>query len=258
VPFEEEEEIDSIGIFYFDFDPSGWELPISFDLKIIPKDKNGTPLDEFEVPVLIEDHENISCIIESNSTIWEWIYTERNGQLVSAPMFPSTTSGTVSGCCDRDGNSFYDNCINTSSHRVVNYETIFMVSFEYLKFFSGGDVGGELSQFTQNVRPSESDFCSGTAGYSKSNTYNPFVGKYTYDTSNCTISITSLEGETEPIYASDGTKLGDFILPIYAGVGPSTEYKLVGNHFMRETRFMEGESFVRMYEARSPGYKWRD
>jgi hypothetical protein len=257
VPFQKEEETDSVAVFYFDFNPDGWDLPIVFDVTIVPKKDDGTPLDPIEGPIVIDESENSGCSFTPN-LIWEWIYTAQNGIFKSGPMFPQSVDGTVAGCCDSENNSFYDNCFGTSSHRVVNYETSVMVKIEYLKFFQGGDVAGQLFESTQNVNPLLTDFCSGTPGYKNTNISNDYLGRYALNTSNCTITIESLEGESEPIYASDGTKIGDFLFPIYAGFGTWAEYTLINDHFMKETRQVEGGSYVRMYEARNEDFTWRD
>jgi len=256
--FEENEESDSIAVFYFDFDPTDWELPLSFELNIVPEDENGTPVDVINEPVVIEEQNDGSCDFQPENSVWEWIYTSMNGNFQLAPMYPQTVTGSVSGCCDSDGNSFYADCINTPSHSAVDYESVFMVNLEYVKFFDGNDVGGELSQFTQNIRPSETDFCAKTPGYSVGTVHNAFTGKYSFNPANCTITISSLEGETEPIIASDGTHLGDAPLPIYVGSGPMVEYKILSRHFMLESRNIEGAGLERLYEARSTAFEWFD
>ncbi|MDZ7607083.1 MAG: hypothetical protein U5K79_16180 [Cyclobacteriaceae bacterium] len=256
VPFQVEEETDSVAVFYFDFNTDGWDFPIVFDVTIVPKRDDGTPMDPIGGPIHV-DEQGSDCSFTPN-LIWEWIYTTENGIFKSGPMFPQSVDGTIAGCCDSEGNSFYDNCFNTSSHRVVNYETSVMVQLDYLKLFAAGDVGGELIESTQNVNPQLTDFCGGTPGYNNRNVLNSYVGRYTLNTSNCKITIESLEGQTEPVYASDGTKIGDYILPIYAGFGTWAEYTIINGHFMKETRQVEGGSFVRMYEARNENFTWRD
>ena len=118
---------------------------------------------------------------------------------------------------------------------------------EYLKFFESGDVAGELDQFTQNIRPSLTDFCGGNPGYSGGNVHNAVWGTFTFDQSNCSLIIDQLEGLTD----------GGFPLPFYAGAGPSVEYKLLSRHFLKETRNGEG-SLERIYERRTAFFTWFD
>jgi len=247
VPMAKEEETDSISVFYFDFNPDGWELPTTFDIKIIPRKDDGSPLTDWDLPVLIEDENSSSCDFK-NGRIWEWILTYRDNTIDRMAMQEDMVEGTISGCCDGDGNSFYDNCFGTSSHRTVKYNTSIMVRWDFLKFFEDGAVAGQLSEVTQNVSPQLTDFCGGTAGYKRTTVNNGYTGTYSINTSNCTLTIESLDGITEPVYASDGTKIGDFILPIYAGFGSNAVYKIVGGHFLKETRNIEGQSFSRYYE----------
>lgn len=254
----EKEITDSIFAIYIEINPGDLELPVNFTVEIVVHE-NGNPIDGFEKEVAIETENDGSCNFQSGESVWEWISTINNGSLHTAPMYAHTTPGVVAGCCDSDGNSYYANCINTPSHSVVDYESVFMVNLEFLKFLEGGDVVGELNQFTQNVRPSETDFCGKSPGYTRVNVHNSYNGKYTYEASNCTISIASLAGETEPVLASDGTKLGEINLPIYAGSGPIVQYKILSKHFMIESRNNEGPALERLYERRTVfGFEWYD
>ncbi len=254
--FRQEEENDTVALLYFDFDPTGWELPLSFDLKIIPKDPAGTDMDTITVPVEIEEGGN--CHFEPGEDIlWEWISTTQNGDFYLAPMYPQITPGTVSGCCE-SGISYYSDCFGTPSYREVDYEAVFMVKLEYLKFFPDGLFGGEMAQYTQNLNPGDTDFCGGTPAYNHSNTHNIFNGTYTFDPGNCSLTIHTLEGLTEPIYDSYGNYYGEAPLPVYVGVGPHVEYKFLSRHFMKETRNIEGTLLERVYEARADELRWYD
>lgn len=252
-----EEETDSIGVLYIEFNPDEWELPASFTIKIVPKDENGDPGNGSEVPVEVEDP-NAPCNFSPGDYLWEWISTSGNGDFVLAPMYAQITQGVVSGCCDTEGNSYYSDCSGTLSHREVAYETIFMVSLEFLKFFDGGLVAGELHQFTQNLDVSATDFCGGNPGYKLANVFNSYNGTYTNNPGDCTITIESLEGQTEPIYDSYGNYYGEAPLPVYAGSGAGVTYKLISKHFMKEIRSVEGAGIERVYEARSSELKWYD
>lgn len=257
VPLNKNEETDSISVFDFDFDTDNWVLPISFDVRIVPRKDDGTPLDQFDLPVTIDDGKSSDCSFKTGQ-VWKWISTT-GSNFQWAPLSPQVANGTIAGCCDSDGNSFYSNCFNTPSHRVVNYQNFVVVTTDFLKFFEGGDVGGQLFETTQNIQPQLTDFCGGSPGYKTTNIANVYNGKYTFDSGNCTIKIENLEGLTEPVFSSDGIKLGDFVLPIYAGSGSMTEYKIISKHFMKETRSGEGGSLTRIYEAHPTGaLTWYD
>jgi len=247
--FEIEDETDTIAFFNFDFDLTGLQPPFSFDIRIVPLDDNGLPIDEFDLPVNVEALTDGDCNFRYED-IWEWIYTVGSGDFFTAPMYPALQPGTVIGCCSDTGNSYYEaSCANPNNNfrRVVNYENVFMVRREFLKFFKSGDVAGELDQFTQNIRPSSTDFCGGNPGYSGGDVHNAVWGTFTFDQGNCSLIIDQLEGLTD----------GVFPLPFYAGAGPSTEYKMISRHFLRETRNGEG-SLERTYERRTSFFTWYD
>jgi hypothetical protein len=73
--FEIEDETDTIAFFNFDFDITGLEPPFSFDIRIVPLDDNGLPIDEFELPVTVEAPTDGDCDF-AYGDIWEWIYTD--------------------------------------------------------------------------------------------------------------------------------------------------------------------------------------
>jgi hypothetical protein len=249
--FEIEDETDTIAFFNFDFDLTGLEPPFSFDIRIVPLDDSGLPIDEFDLPVNVEAVTDGNCNFPYDQ-IWDWIYTVGSNDFFSAPGALHLQPGTVIGCCSDTGNSYYEpSCANPANNfrKVLNYENVFMVRLEYLKFFENGDVLGELDQFTQNILPSLSDFCSGSPGYNERNVKNAMWGTFTFDQGNCSLIIDQLEGET------DG---GGFPLPFYAGAGPSVEYKLLSRHFLKETRNGGEGSLERIYERRTTFFTWYD
>ena len=250
-----EEENDTIAVLYMEFDTDEWDLPVTFDIEIVPA---GDAKKKITKPVVVED-DKAPCNFKPGEYFWEWISTTNNGEFVLAPMYPQVTRGTVSGCCDTDGNSYYSDCIGTASHREVDYETVFMVTLEYLSFDIDDKVFGEMYQYTQNLDAGTTDFCGGNPGYNISNVYNTYSGVYSYNPGSCSLTIQTLEGLTEPIYDSAGNYYGEAPLPVYAGTGPAATYQFVSNHFLKEIRSVEGAGVERMYEARSvSGLEWYD
>ncbi|GEM_PF-2518448 len=249
--FVEEESSDSIAVAYMEFDDEDWNLPLQFEVEIVATDDTGAPVGPIDLPVEVEGPLSGSCGFLPGDQIWEWIYTTQNGEFVSAPMTPHPLSGTVAGCCDDTGTSWYGNCIGGPSEAHVDYTSYQMVPFEYIKFVDGENLIGETLQITQNVRPSESDFCSGTPGYSVSEPHNHFYGTYTYNAGGCTIRINELNGETSPLYTSSGNYLGEFPKPLYVGAGDYAEYHILSRHFIKEVRNVEGSNLERIYESRT-------
>ncbi|HYI76568.1 MAG TPA: hypothetical protein VEW65_03055 [Chryseolinea sp.] len=248
--FEIEDETDTVAFFNFDFDLTGLEPPFSFDIRIVPLDDSGLPIDEFDLPVNVEALTDGDCKFPYDQ-IWDWIYSVGSNDFFSAPMYAHLQPGTVIGCCSDTGNSYYEpSCANPANNfrSELNYENVFMVRLEYLKFFKSGDVAGEFDQFTRNILPSLSDFCSGHPGYVESNVKNAMYGTFTFNQSNCSLILDQLEGETD----------GGWPLPFYAGAGPSVEYKLISRHFLKETRSNLEGSLERIYERRTKFFNWYD
>ncbi len=52
---QESEENDTVSIILMGFDPTGLELPLSFDITIMPYSESGEPIDQITVPVKIEE-----------------------------------------------------------------------------------------------------------------------------------------------------------------------------------------------------------
>jgi hypothetical protein len=248
--FEIEDETDTVVFMNVDFDLTGLEPPFSFNIRLVPLDDSGTPIDEFELPVNIEEPIDGDCDF-AYGDIWEWIYTVGSNDFFTAPMLSVNQSNTLVGCCSDTGNSYYEpSCLNPANNfrREVNYENVFMVEREFLKFFESGLVAGELRQYTQNINPSKTDFCGGVAGYNQRNVYNAVGGTITVNQSNCTLIINEYEGLTD----------NGFPLPFYAGAGPDVEYKVLSRHFLREKRNGGEGSLERMYERRTEFFEWFD
>ena len=255
--FEETEESDTVAVLYFDFDPQDLDLPLKFNLKIVPNDDNGNGTDVINKPVVIEKENASGCDLDLENTHWEWIVTTMNGGFELGPMYQQSTVGSVIGCCT-NGQSEYANCPDASNNKSVDYKTVFMVEREFIKFFNGNDFVGELYLFTQNVRPSESNFCNGTPGYTRSKTYSPFTGKHSFNEANCTINLTDIEGETDPLFTDSGVYLGDFPRPVYIVGTPYAEYKFISKHFLKESRGGESTGLSRYFMRNDSGELWYD
>ncbi len=100
--FREDEDNEDVGVLYFDFNPTDWDLPVSFPMKIVPLDDTGSPVgDEFEQPVVIEEPitGNSDWKVD-NTQRWFWQYTkDKTYNLFHAPYKTIKTPGTTEGCC---------------------------------------------------------------------------------------------------------------------------------------------------------------
>ncbi|SHJ60392.1 hypothetical protein SAMN04488513_106130 [Pseudozobellia thermophila] len=252
---QKEEEEDTLAILNFGLETTDLELPLNFDLEILPQDSEGTVVDTTSIDVGIEDTNGNCNFKPDDSVLWEWIATIQDKTFYLAPMYPQITSGSVLGCCENGISSYTVNC-KTSSQRSVDYETIFTVELEYLKFYSHGHLGGELFQYTQNLDVGNTDFCGGNAGYMRRNTYNIYNGKYTFNP-DCSLTIDSIEGLTDAIYAPNGDFIADVPRPVYVGTSPASQYEFLSPHFLKETRSVDA-TLERIYERRTNTLKWYD
>ena len=184
--FREEEETEEIDILYFDFDPTGWDFPISFPIKIIPFDDDGNGIDEIDTSGKTEESSDPSgtCTFdytsvkdESGATYWEWVFTEdKANNFFAAPMYPFITNGTTQGCCVNGQSSQNHNC--PESGRVeLAYENYYTISRETFKLNDSGFIGWS-TEVTRNFDPGESDFCSNKAGYIYKDKYSVFGGTW--------------------------------------------------------------------------------
>ena len=243
---EQDQETDTVAFLNFEFDPSSWGLPLVFDLKIVPKDESGTPLDEFDLPVVIEEAR--SGCGNLDNTLWEWIYTTMDGDYSTGPMDIVQVAGTTGGCCDGNGNEYLPCTGSDPNFTEMDYEITNTVGLDYFKLFSGGDLGGQLQQVSVNLDRANSDVCANQASYTSDEILNTFTGTYNMINS-CSFTINDLVGQSEPVY-SNGVYLGDIQLPIYVGSGQFVEYEILSAHFIKEIRNVEGGQVERMYERR--------
>jgi len=209
---DETESSDTIAVFYFDFDPVEWDLPLSFDLEMAVQDDGNQVSKVNDRPVRIDKPGQFDCGPVGDR--WDWLYTTVDGVLNRAEGYPQLTPGSVKGCCD-SGVSYYGNCIGSTLEGTVDYEAFSMQDFEYVKFFAEGDLVGELHEIIRNVDPANSDFCNNIAEYTNRNIHNVFSGQYTFDQSSGRITLSNMEGLSEKVV------IGDFEyevpLPLYFG-----------------------------------------
>ncbi|MBS0000939.1 MAG: hypothetical protein KFF73_18290 [Cyclobacteriaceae bacterium] len=249
---DEIESTDTVAVFYFDFDPGNFDVPISFDLEIALKDETGQVVDETEDrPVVIEEPGNFDCSPVGER--WDWLYTTIDGVLNRAEGYPQITPGTVKGCCD-SGVPYYGNCIGTPLEGTVDYEAFHMQAFEYVKFFAEGNLGGELHENIRNVDPIVSDFCSNSAGYKDRIIHNIFSGQYSFDQASGKITLSDMVGQFEQV--TIGSTVYEVPLPLYFGNFLNVE--MISCHFMVDRSDVEGSFMERVFERRSEAFQWYD
>lgn len=181
--FREEEETQEVNVLYYDFDPDGWEFPVTFPITIIPFDDDGNALDKFTKTVENEEPIENSETCDFNYgyagvTLWEWISTEdKANNFFAAPMYPFLTTGTTMGCCV-DGKSSQN--INCPSENAVElqYENYYTIEREVISISFDSFFAIVSEETTRNFDPGDSDFCSQEAGYDYDEKFSVAAGKY--------------------------------------------------------------------------------
>lgn len=185
----EGEEPEDIDVFYFDFDPTGWDLPSTFPIEIIPFDHDDNPVDTKEGPVVIEEPHDPSTNTGSHPIdqsyyegSWVWIMSKDiNIDFYAAPEYPFKTEGTTLGCCDGGVTSSQDpNCNNFIELSYTNYYAINREFFILVE--SPNTFGGRSEETTRNFDPGISDFCTLYDGYNYDKKSSHFAGTWEVDT----------------------------------------------------------------------------
>lgn len=235
--FEIEQENDSLVFLTFEFDPTGYELPLSFEITIVPKDKaDNSPIDDFKLPVVIEEP------IESSSNngedywqgTWYWMETTIDGMVHTKPYDNINQSATAGLCCS-GSNSFYFPCTsNDPNYTEMDYTIDYFVVREFLHFSEISDVRGELREMSNNLDWENSNICDNEPAYIGRTVHNPFTGTFTEIDSH-TRTLSNIKGQEEEIFL-ENISLGFVPFPIYAGSGPFVQYELLSKHYIKEIR----------------------
>lgn len=265
-------ENDTLVYLNFEFEDAGWDYPLSFDINVAPINDSGTSIDVITIPIIVEENATNnggSCTIEEflngkneQTYVWfaTWDYYEKgsshleDGTYYFEGLYGSlTVSGDpkvfpqdVNGCCTSSG-SLYSDCNGFPTHRTVEGETRRTIGEVYLAFWRDGDVSGSLLNYeVQNVDPSNFDFCNGVPAYTISSQDNYFVGTYTFNPTDCSITIDFLEGWTDPVLDDFGNPILDsngnpleWPRLIYADMGSKVKYTRHGRGIKSVTTDVE-------------------
>lgn len=107
---------------------------------------------------------------------------------------------------------------------------------------------GELVVQTQNIDPSESNFCNLSPDYLRTIKFNKFWGDYTYNSNDSKLSFTSKEARTTEVYLPDN----DLTVTEYDRYYISTfiEYEIISCHFMVERSNLKGSIGERTFKRK--------
>ncbi|MDJ0645384.1 MAG: hypothetical protein QNJ57_05295 [Flavobacteriaceae bacterium] len=246
--FDMERENDTIVFFDFDFNLTGWEPPLSFNIKLAPKDDaSATPVDEFNLPVIIEElkNNNGSCNFNDiDNTYWEWMSTWQNDSFHTGPLVWFFQDSTIGGCCDPKEGSYIAGCSpNNPDYTELSYINNYMVRYDFFKIGASTNVTtgentpqiyGRMQEGSNNADALTTDFCSTSASTQQSIKSNFFSSEF--NQSNCTFTLENMEGESEEVIIADGVPPVLVPLPIYMGSGDSVQYQILSDHFIKEVR----------------------
>lgn len=248
---DETESSDTIGVIYIEFDPGDMELPLSFDIKIVPHDDGGNPIDPFEREVVVEKKGDDACTPAGPSGVgnWFWLWTVF-GDYYAAPGLPVGTVASTNGCCIE---GFSVDCIANAIPEEewisLDYAAYLMTNLEYISFSDDGTMAGQLIEQTQNLDYSESDFCTGEAAYVRNTSENFFWGEYEYLPAQRQVIFNTIESTQREICFEE---LGGFCVDVFDKfyITGEAHYEILSCHFMIETSFVEGQKRDRLFERR--------
>jgi hypothetical protein len=187
-------ESDTVSVVTIGFDPVGSKPPLTFDMKIIPYDKNKQPLGQADRHVKITEHNTDpksnagSCgLALPSGEYWRWqcsyIVNSSGGfSFYNDPnkFFGAEGQFIKGSCCN--GVSIYGTCPGSPlpPNRSLHFATYYRIASELLAFNSNGTFIRETIEESPIPLPASSDFCSVAEGVVKANTnFTTYNGNYT-------------------------------------------------------------------------------
>ena len=245
VPVSEEEQSDSLVAFYLDFDPSDWDLPFSFPVRISPVDDAGDPIDEFEREVEVEEPITEAGLCEPiYPHIWEWMFTDANGKLNNAPGYPHISNYETMGCCI---NGTSQECLGSPPNAtVIVDEQLYIVPRQFVRFDSENTFIGQLDEEFLHFDPENTDYCSGAAAYRPAKRWTTFGGNYTQN--NTSLSFSNIDSKS----FVDGEE-SLFGSPLFGAPA-----QLISCHFLAAGGAGPDGSVLQVFQRRDSDILWHD
>ncbi len=204
------ESNDSISVVYVGLQPpddaEDVTYPYTIEIDIRPHTTNGTPQQEFNKTITVEDPVHVPCsIMNDDNTVWQWKFTERyaySGGLaeVMAPSYRSLDPSyiSLSGCCVSgvyvpfgEGTGVDGICNDQNPHwRTVEYSSGYFLVYDYLLMYESGAFAHYSQSTTINLVPGES-VCAGHAIYDRKTTAYTKTGTHNYTPGATELSFTT-------------------------------------------------------------------
>jgi hypothetical protein len=175
---------DSVSVVVIGFDPTkpgvaDVDLPLSFNITLVPHNDNGQPLDGGTIPVKIEKRNDKSSSAACGLTggYWKWLF--KYGEFPNSQNVPGfdfyndpykkwlKTGQLIGGCCCKDSSSYNVPCPcaeNGISNAILHFSTYLQYKEETLTFNENGTFFRQTLADTPYPDPLASDFCANAGG----------------------------------------------------------------------------------------------
>ena len=174
-------ESDTVSTVMVGFDPTDSEVTPPFHITITPYDEDGEPLDQAEVPVVVDEPTGSGeCgLVLPPGEYWSWnnsfiLYPNINSEtpqdsitrFYSAPFVVYGGNQIIKGCCVDGFSDYGATCVlgDPRDERSLPFPTYYQIAYESLEFSDNGTFKRITQENSANPLPDESDFCSGGVG----------------------------------------------------------------------------------------------
>jgi len=215
-------ESDTVSAILIGFDPADLELPMSFDITIVPHTESGQPLDETVLPVIVEDGNDDpnkpgSCgIVLPQGDFWHWelSYIEEpstdsifRASFVSTPgmVFGAGGQDIKGSCCN--GVSIHGICNGDSlPNASLHFATFYEIRSETFVFSDNKTFLRQTFEKTANPFTDESDFCGSGPGvvHEKLN-HTVYNGNWALQSAPVPARLEKILGKTNNVLTLQGT-----------------------------------------------------
>ena len=167
---------DTVSVILIGIDPEGLSLPQSFDVRIVPYDKNKQPIAHAIRPLRIENPKKQmpgtagSCgLAGAASDIWAWEMSITQGPglpFYNDPFTIHSAGGQdIEGSCCRGKSTWPLFCLGEKKHNArLHFATYYQIKQETFSFLNGGRFFRVTDEDSPVPVPASSDFCGSGAG----------------------------------------------------------------------------------------------
>ncbi len=167
---------DTVSVILIGVDPAGLPLPQTFDVRIVPYDKNKQPIAEAIKPIKIDRPKKElpgnagTCGISlPTNEFWAWELSVSSGSgqpFYNDPFVIHSAGGQdIEGSCCSGKSSWPLFCVGEIKHnKRLHFGTYYQIKQETFTFYSAGSFFRLTLEDSPVPVPNESDFCGSGAG----------------------------------------------------------------------------------------------